>query len=114
MKQRKWDGEIVAASSEEAHLQLKTKSTADLAMAIRLPMAVASRTCQHTLYDPNTCRASRGNGNYVVHTTVANVVGDVVTLASIGGRRISGRSSARSCDRATYELAMSTRRSAPW
>ncbi len=86
VKQRKWDGEIVAASSEEAHLQLKTKSTADLAMAIRLPMAVASRTCQHTLYDPNTCRASRGNGNYVVHTTVANVVGDVVTLASIGGR----------------------------
>lgn len=84
--QQKWKGDVLGAASEEAHLQLKTQSSADLALAARIPSGIASRTCQHTLYDPVTCRASRSNGNHVHTTTVVNIAGNTVTLASIGAR----------------------------
>jgi hypothetical protein len=75
-----WVGGIAEIQTEpntqEPYARLRVPSLIEIAFDVKLPIAKASRICQHALYGPG-CRAVRGGAN----VSVLDVDGYLVTLA---------------------------------
>jgi uncharacterized phage protein (TIGR02218 family) len=78
-----WAGEVSGVSIEGNIATISAPSPLGSALRRRLPMVTASRSCRHVLFD-GLCGVSRAA--HLVSTTIANVNGRNVTIASIGGK----------------------------
>lgn len=77
-----WRGTITACAVDRKVVSFRVPSRAGALLAKRLPVVTSSKLCPHILYDAN-CRVSRAS--FEMTTTVTNVSGRVVTVASVGG-----------------------------